>query len=530
MSATLPTKGDLAPSCRVCPRNSSQILLRNSTKAPTSSVSSRAPLGALEISVEWIPYGSVVLCSVHATTPRSSFPLPGEVEPVSGPLRRLNLLLLRPRPPHAFSLRSSRTPSPDPAPTLHRSDMSYQVNADELYDTDSGSDDNLASAIHPPSPKRARPSSFSALSASAYAPAPRASNFPSFNASSSYRPPAPNQSKASFPSFSASRAAAPRRSDSQPNQRSFSALGGRSNNTFAGYGGRGSAPPQREPRNFAPRHDASKSYGSALGPMGRGRGATLPAHVTASRANHVTPGRPAPAITPGLADDEAIKVAAAILPEHVRERYIEAERKKAAAANNVERKRPGRRRKENRSAQGPLGELRKRPAQSSTTNGMRSKPAFNLGSLLKAASKQDTSLIRLDPSRLRGAAKTKRAEALSVYTAVSRTKESVEREERLRREEEMRRQEEERQEREMYEDLREQEREDRRRLAEMWKKEKTVASKMRDSHYIARLEKHLFTGDDKVKADNLEYLGLRLRAVREDEEVSRLLTIEVTEI
>lgn len=264
--------------------------------------------------------------------------------------------------------------------------------------------------------------------------------------------------------------------------------------------------------------------------MGRGRGATLPAHVTGSRTNHVAPGRPAPAVTPGLADEEAIKEAAAILPEHMRARYIEDERKKAAAANRVERKRPGRRRKDTRAQQGPLGELRKRRAASGTANGLKSKPAFCLGSLIKAAGKQETSLTRREPSRLKSAAKMKRAEALSVYTAVSRTKESVEREERLRREEEMRLQEEERQEREFYEDLRVRDREYRKQQADAWRKEKTVASKMRDSHYVAWLEKHLFSGEDKVKEDSLEYLGLRLRPVTDDEQVSRLLTIEVTEI
>lgn len=43
------------------------------------------------------------------------------------------------------------------------------------------------------------------------------------------------------------------------------------------------------------------------------------------------------------------------------------------------------------------------------------------------------------------------------------------------------------------------------------------------------VEKHLFGGEEKNKADTdiLDYLGLRLRAVEEDEHVNQLLTIEV---
>lgn len=225
-----------------------------------------------------------------------------------------------------------------------------------------------------------------------------------------------------------------------------------------------------------------------------------------------------------------MKEAAAILPEHMRERYIENEKKKAALAAGAERKRPSRRRKENH-AQSVMGDIKKRPGVSSAANGsMKQKPEFTLKSLLAPRSNQDTSLIRLDPTRLNIARKVKRAEAVNVYTAVSRTKESVEREERLRREEEERQREEERQEREFYEDLRERERQARKQLAAKWKRQKTVASEMRDSHFVARIEKHLFAGEAKAKADTLEYLGLRLRPVSDDERVSKLLTIEVIHI
>lgn len=267
--------------------------------------------------------------------------------------------------------------------------------------------------------------------------------------------------------------------------------------------------------------------------MGRGRGATLPAHVTGSRVGgqqHVTVGRPAPAVEHGLAEEEALNEAAAILPEHLRERYLKEARKNSEVGEVGERKRqrPGRRRKE---GQGATGDVKKRVGMVGSGGvGKKRKPAFQLSSLLAAAGKQETGLITLDPNRVRGSVKVRKTDAANVYKAVSRTKESVEREERLAREEQIRKEEEARMLREFYEDRREREREERTRMAEKWRLQKTVASVMRDSHFVARVEKHLFGGDDKHKADNLEYLGLHLRPLEHDEQVKKLLTVEVIHI
>lgn len=269
--------------------------------------------------------------------------------------------------------------------------------------------------------------------------------------------------------------------------------------------------------------------------MGRGRGATLPAHVTANRpgGQHVTVGRPAPAVEHGLAEEDALNEAAAILPEHLRERYLKEARKHSEEVASVvaerRRQKPGRRRKEGE-RHSQMVDGKKRAGMGGGGMGKKRKPEFQLSSLLAAAGKQDAGLISLDPDRVRGGVKVRKTDAANVYKAVSRTKESVEREQRLAREEQVRREEEARMLREFYEDLREREREERKCMAHKWRLQKTVASEMRDSHFVARVEKHLFGGEDKAKADNLDYLGLHLRPLEEDEQVKKLLTVEVIHI
>lgn len=156
---------------------------------------------------------------------------------------------------------------------------------------------------------------------------------------------------------------------------------------------------------------------------------------------------------------------------------------------------------------------------------------FGLQNLLAAAAQsKSSSLIRLDPER--GAMrKVKRSDVGSVYKAVSMTKEAREREERLRQEENLRRQGEAEELAERYARKREMERKVRAEMAARWKREPTVAEGMRMAHYMAKAERSLFgRPQDKKKMDTLEYLGMRLIPLVEDEQTTKLLTIEVIQI
>lgn len=218
-----------------------------------------------------------------------------------------------------------------------------------------------------------------------------------------------------------------------------------------------------------------------------------------------------------------------IIPEHLRERFLAEEARKKAAAAPAERKRPAARRR--RDSTGDPAR-RAQLAQNGRMSGKKSaSSSFGLASLLDAAKRNSPqSLIRLDPDRA-GTKKVKRSDADSVYKAVSMTKEAREREERDRRREAERREEEVRELAVHYARMREMERRELAVQAARWAREPTVAAGMRDAHEMAKAEKYLFhREEDKAMMDNLGPLGLKLHPVEEDEETTRLLTIEVIHI
>lgn len=239
---------------------------------------------------------------------------------------------------------------------------------------------------------------------------------------------------------------------------------------------------------------------------------------------------PASARAPAAEAETASRVesAASILPEHMRERFIEEERKKQEMEKKttaVERKRPTRKRKAESDGDGKktttkVGNIFSNHASSS----------FGLQSLLEVA--QPDKLIRSETNEGRSAKKVRRdVDVSSFYRAASMTKESIAREERAKREEERRKEQEWKAIEERYKACRVEEKGMRRKMALDMKKEKTVAAGMRDAHLMARVEKFLF-GDpeDREKMDTLEYVGLRLRPLEEDEAATKLLTVEVLHI
>lgn len=210
----------------------------------------------------------------------------------------------------------------------------------------------------------------------------------------------------------------------------------------------------------------------------------------------------------------------------MREKIIREEKRKEDAEMkkmSTERKRPTRKRKVETEE-----DIARKEAKLSNIYGGKSTSTFGLNSLL--ASTKPKSLISLD-SGGRGPGKAVRRDVNSVYKKVSMTKDAMEREERKRREEERKREEERRAIKQHYCELRQHERSMRERLANEWKMEKTVSAGMRDNHLMARVERHLYhERKDREKMDTLEYLGLSLKALADNDQVTNLLTVEVFQL
>lgn len=225
-----------------------------------------------------------------------------------------------------------------------------------------------------------------------------------------------------------------------------------------------------------------------------------------------------------------VESAASILPEHLRERFIEEERRKQETEKKTavaERKRPMRKR---RTGLDGDADGKKKAAKLGSIYSNHAPSSFGLQSLLQAT--QPDKLIRPETDEARTVKKVKReVDVSSFYRAASMTKDAIAREERAKREEEKRKEEERRALEEHYKMCREEEKRLRRKMATDLKEEKTVAAGMRDAHLMARVEKFLFGNpEDKEKMDTLEYLGLRLRPLEENAMVTKLLTVEVLHI
>lgn len=257
-------------------------------------------------------------------------------------------------------------------------------------------------------------------------------------------------------------------------------------------------------------------------PAGRGRAATLPAHITRLDKN------PSPAVIAAPVESQIksrAEAAASILPEHLQDKFIQEEKMKEESerSNVVERKRPTRKRRVETEE-----DVARREAKLSNIYGQKPTSAFGLHTLLAATNPK--SLISLDSSG-KGRDRKVRRDVSSVYKKVSMTKDAMEREERKKREEERRREEEKRAIEQHYRELRYQERIMRDKMAVEWKKEDTVSAGMRDNYLMARVERHLYNDpNDRNKMDTLEYLGLSLKPLEDNEQVTNLLTVEVFQL
>lgn len=242
--------------------------------------------------------------------------------------------------------------------------------------------------------------------------------------------------------------------------------------------------------------------------MGRGRAMTLPAHVTNTKKVE-SPKKP-----------DSLSEAVSILPEHTREKVLRQEEKRRAAAAS-ERKRPSRRRRpEDPSVKKAVLQNAKRSRQGQS---------MGLASLLATASNAD-SIIKLDPNRNRTHREHRSTSERTFYEGVTMTKERKEREERERLEAERKRVEEEQAVDEHFRQMRIQERNERRRLSDKWRRQETVAAGMRHAYRLAKVERNLFCDPNDKNKDSLSYLGLKLLPVEEDGTVTELMTIEVEEI
>lgn len=298
-------------------------------------------------------------------------------------------------------------------------------------------------------------------------------------------------------------------------------------------------------------------------PFGRGRGATLPAHLTRSDAgphndrsqNHRPPygrssnhdyngRRPTPHYSSepdvkstATVDEILLKSAASILPLEEREQVLNESKNRVVE----QRKRPGvsiRKHSSTRSIRSSVVEQREKSViMKNVLRAQNSATKFQgLESLLKTAQRTaGEGLIRLDRSgsseKSRSNRKRKQPSDWNIYAEVTMSKEMREREERERREEERRAEEERMAVIEHYRRKRDSEREERRRLCMEWKQVETVAAAMRDCHRLERIERRLFEAEnDRHKRDSLSYLGLKLKPSGEDAQSTVMFTVEVVEI
>lgn len=283
---------------------------------------------------------------------------------------------------------------------------------------------------------------------------------------------------------------------------------GRSYNSAYSRATEQSRPPPLRGLSAYQRPNTSERSDVPQRPMGRGRAMTLPAHVTKNKKAE-SPKKP-----------DSLSEAVSILPEHTREKVLREEEKRRAAAAS-ERKRPSRRRRpEDPSVKKAVLQNAKRSRQGQS---------MGLASLLAAASNSD-SIIRLDPNRNRTHREHRATSERAFYEGVTMTKERKEREERERLEAERKRIDEEQAVDEHFRQMRIQERNERRRLADKWRRQETVAAGMRHVYRLAKIERSLFCDPNDKNKDSLSYLGLALRSIEEDATVTELMTIEVEEI
>lgn len=411
--------------------------------------------------------------------------------------------------------------------------MSYEIDADALFsDSDGGSPHGGSSLPTVAPPKRPR----RALAPPQCAPSLgtiRLTLPPGSSLSSNTHSVASNQSSM----YGSHSAPAPQPSSSYQNPSTTS------------Y-----APTDRRP--YRPRHDGSSSHP----PFGRGRGATLPAHITRgpigprdcrgqkrrfsndmSRGSHrqhpgaLTPEAFLPTST--TVDEQLLKSAASILPAGEREKVLN----ESKTHSGEQRKRPGvsRKRNEARSLRSSATEEREKAViRRNVQRAQSSASKFQgLDTLLKSTQKAvGEGLIRLDRSssskgKSQTSTKPRRLSERDIYAGVTMSKEMREREENERREEKRRFEEERLAIIEHYRTLRENERMERERLRNEWRKVETVAAGARQSHRLERVERTLTQDDDDhFKGDPLSCLGLILKPVQEDDLSTQLMTVEVVEI
>lgn len=248
------------------------------------------------------------------------------------------------------------------------------------------------------------------------------------------------------------------------------------------------------------------------GPMGRGKAMTLPAHI---RQTTRPPSLPA---NLSLMEKE-VHAAATVLPEEDRERFIEKELRKRRVEEEKgapERKRPSKRRR--------TDNVKK--IQQKSMMARQGGRFQGLTSLMAAASAGANGSTG---TKKGGKRSSKALTSGDRYRNVTMTKEMKAKEERLKQEGIEKIEDEERRTREHFEERREYEKELRREQAGKWKREKTVASVMRDANKMMRLEMELF-GDAEKGIVTLSSLGLKLKGIEDNTWVTQLMTVEVSEI
>lgn len=410
--------------------------------------------------------------------------------------------------------------------------MSYEIDADALFsDSDGGSPHGGSSLPAVAPPKRPRRASAPPQCAPSLGTI-RLTLPPGSSLASNTRPAGSNQSSASL----SHSAPAPQLSSSYQNS------------STASY-----TPADHRP--YRPRHD-----GSSRPPFGRGRGATLPAHITrgpigpcdtrgqkrrfSNDMSRVPHRQHSVALTPETfpststtVDEQLLKSAASILPASEREKVLN-----ESKTHSVEqRKRPGvsRKRSEARSLRSSVMEEREKAViRRNVQRAQSSASKFQgLDTLLKSTQKAvGEGLIRLDRSssskgKSQTSTKPRRLSEIDIYAGVTMSKEMREREENERREQKRRTEEERLAVIEHYRTLRKNERMERERLRIEWRKVETVAAGARQSHRLDRVERTLTRDDDdRLKGDPLSCLGLNLKPVQEDDLSTQLITVEVVEI
>lgn len=253
--------------------------------------------------------------------------------------------------------------------------------------------------------------------------------------------------------------------------------------------------------------------------MGRGRAATLPAHVTRGNPQHSYPPPSQPQHPEVKTQDKIIEDMASILPDADRERFIQEKKKEMQAT--PKRKLPSSRKR------------RQRPDEQSTQKILANiknsrKGTFKgLNSLLQAAKKSNNPVAKLESSKHRTHTPNK---AHAVYAEATMTKEMIEREAREKRQREIEMEEEQERIHMHFREMRQKEKDERESLSRKWQKIETVAAGMRHSYRLARHERVLFAEDRDAKCRSLEHWGLTLFPIEEDEKVTELLTIHVEEI